>query len=75
MRVLAYVALKSRSGLSIFNDFDRFTFSNVKDYLPRPSYTDRVVNKLGQAEFEIEAQTKSGSCSRHPRRTLRPNSV
>lgn len=58
--VLAYVTLKSRSGLSIFNDFDRFTFSNLNDFRPRPSHTDQVENKLGQAGFDIEALTEVG---------------
>lgn len=59
-KILANIILKSRSGLSIFNNFDQFTFSRLDEFRPKSNNVDQVVNQLIQAGFEIEAQTNVG---------------
>jgi hypothetical protein len=59
-RVMASVTLKSRSGLSVFKDFRKFTFSRLDDFRPKANQVDQVVNLLTQAGFTIEAQTDVG---------------
>jgi hypothetical protein len=59
-KVMASVTLKSRSGLSVFKDFKKFSFSRLNDFLPKTDQVDKVVNLLEQAGFTIEAQTDVG---------------
>lgn len=58
--VMGYVTLKSRSGLSIFKDFSKFSFSRIDSFRPKINEVDKVVNQLTQAGFKIEAQTEVG---------------
>lgn len=59
-KVIASVIFKSKSGLSIFKDLDKFSLSKIDDFRPEASYIEQVVNKLTEAGFDIEAQTEVG---------------
>ncbi len=59
-KIVASVILKSRSGLSVINDFDKFTFSKINEFRPKSSHIDKVCNLLTQAGFTIEAHTDAG---------------
>lgn len=59
-RIMASVTMKSRSGLSIFRDIDKFSFSRLDEFRPRERNVDQVASSLVQAGFTIEAQTGVG---------------
>lgn len=59
-KVMASVILKSRSGLSIYRDIDKFSFSKLDDFRPKSKHVDQVGKLLIQAGFTIEAQTDVG---------------
>ncbi len=59
-KVIASVILKSKSGLSIEKDLDKFSFSALDEFLPENKSIKSTVNLLNEAGFDIEAQTDVG---------------
>jgi len=59
-KVIASVILKSKSGLSIDKDLDRFSLSTLDEFLPKDANIKKTVKILKDAGFDIEAQTKVG---------------
>lgn len=59
-QIIASVTLKSHTGLSIFKDFDKFSFDKLDEFRPKIDNIDKVTSQLTQAGFNIEAQTEVG---------------
>lgn len=73
--VVFSVTLRSRSGLSIYRDFNRLDATTVIDFLPFQDRLAQVVDAFREAGFGVEAVTEAGctfSCGRdHFERTFR----
>lgn len=69
-KVVASVILKSRSNLSIYTNFDKFSFSKVNEFRPKAGKIDKVSNLLAQAGLNIEAQTDVGISFSGPKELL-----
>ncbi|MFX0183063.1 MAG: S8 family serine peptidase [Candidatus Hodarchaeota archaeon] len=82
-KVIASVTLKSKSGLSIFKDIDKFSFSTLDDFRPEADNIEQVSNLLIEAGFKIETQTEVGISFSGPKElfesefsvTIRPREV
>ena len=59
-KVVASVILKSKSGLSIDKDLDKFSLSTLDEFLPKSANIKNAAKILKDAGFDIEAQTKVG---------------
>lgn len=59
-RVVASVVFKSKSGLSIIRDLDKFSFNRLNEFSPKLENVIKVAELLAQAGFAIEAQTDVG---------------
>ncbi len=58
--IMASVTLKSRSGLSIHKDLDKFSFNKLEEFSPKLQDVNKVAKLLTEAGFTIEAQTQVG---------------
>ena len=59
-KVVASVILKSKSGLSIDKDLDKFSLSTLDEFLPKSAKLKNTAKVLKEAGFDIEAQTQVG---------------
>lgn len=58
--VMASVTLKSKSGLSLSKDFDKFSLNTIDKFRPKQENVKSVAKQLTSAGFKIEAQTQVG---------------
>ena len=47
-KIMASMTLKSRSGLSVFSGFNKFSFSRLDDFQPITNQVDKRANLLTQ---------------------------
>ncbi len=66
-KVMASVAFKTRSGMSLFDDFDKFSFNKLDDFRPKSNSQENLIDILKQEGFEIESQTDVGVSFSGPR--------
>ena len=68
--VVAYVTMKTRSGLSIHKDIRKLSLNTIGDFRPKPDHVDQVVNILTQAGFKIVARTAVGVSFSGPKKVF-----
>ncbi len=66
--IMASVTLKSKSGLSIFKNLDKFSLRTVDNFRPIRENVSKVAQKLVEAGFKVEAQTQVGISFSGPKR-------
>ena len=59
-KIMASVCFKTRSGMSLFSDFEKFSIDNLDDFKPSLNNIDNVVSVLREEGFLIESQTDVG---------------
>ena len=58
--VVAYVTMRTRSGLSIHKDIRKLSLTTIEQFRPNPKHLDQVVDLLTEAGFKIVARTAIG---------------
>ena len=58
--VVAYVTMKTSSGLSIHKDIRKLSLNTIDAFRPIPDHVDQVVKILTHAGFKIVARTAAG---------------
>ena len=58
--LVAYVTMKTRSGLSIHRDIRKLSLRTIDSFLPVPDQVDQVVRILTHSGFKIVARTAAG---------------
>lgn len=59
-KIMASVTLKSRSGMSVRRDPEKFSLQNIDAFRPEAGKVDDVAGRLAEAGFTVEAQTAVG---------------
>ncbi len=59
-KVMASVILKSRSGLSVRRDPEKFSLNSIDAFRPEAGKVDDVAGRLAEAGFTVETQTAVG---------------
>ena len=58
--LVAYVTMKTSSGLSIHKDLQKLSLTTIEQFRPDPKHLDQVVKILTEAGFKIVARTRVG---------------